>query len=122
MFTGRISLEDTKKACQEVVIEAANELAKSLSKGGCVDEWLQYQLILYMALAVGPSRMLTGSLTLHTQTAIEIAKQVCGATIEVVKLNKGKQDTSKGYGKAGLIPGKHLIRCTGISHHMVNQL
>jgi RNA 3'-terminal phosphate cyclase (ATP) len=116
------ALGTPKKHAKEVGTEAANELARSLSEGGCVDEWLQDQLILYMALAVGPSQMLTGSLTLHTQTAIEIAKQVCGATIEVVKLNKSKQETSKGYGKAGLIPGKHLIRCTGISHHMVNQL
>ena len=114
------ALGTPKKQAKEVGAEAANELLRSLNEGGCVDEWLQDQLILYMALANGPSQLLTGSLTLHTQTAIEIAKQVCGATIEVIKLNKSEQETIKCYGKAGLIPGKHLIKCTGINHHIMN--
>jgi RNA 3'-terminal phosphate cyclase (ATP) len=41
-----------------------------LNDGGCVDDWLQDQLIIFMALAEGTSEILTGSLTQHTQTAI----------------------------------------------------
>jgi RNA 3'-terminal phosphate cyclase (ATP) len=106
-----------KKDAQKVGIEAAQELIQTLEDGGCVDENLQDQLILFAALADGVSEILTGSLTLHTQTAIWIAEEIAGAKFEVTKLDKkeGKDvalDTE--YGKEGRISGRHLIRCHGI--------
>lgn len=49
--------------------EAANELIKGLEAGGCVDEWLEDQIIIFMALAEGTSEVKCGKhgLTLHTQ-------------------------------------------------------
>ena len=44
----------------------------------CVDEYLQDQLIILMALANGKSRIRTGALTLHTETGIEITEIMVG--------------------------------------------
>lgn len=47
--------------------EAAEELLKALDGSGCVDEWLQDQIIIFMALAEGESVVRTGEVTLHTK-------------------------------------------------------
>jgi len=55
---------DTK----DVGTEAAEELWRGLEKGGCVDEYLQDQMIIFLALAKGTSRVRVGwPLELHTQ-------------------------------------------------------
>jgi RNA 3'-terminal phosphate cyclase (ATP) len=119
------ALGETKKRGHVVGREAAEELIETIEDGGCVDEWLQDQLILFMALAKGKSEILTGSLTLHTQTAIWVAQQLCGAVFEVeraagdVVMRKDSSSVADAYGKDGRIPGKHLIRCSGIGY--VNQ-
>ena len=47
---------------------AADELIKAIRGGGCVDEYLQDQIIIFLALAGGRSMVKTGPpLTLHTQ-------------------------------------------------------
>lgn len=110
-----------KKRATKVGAEAAQELVATLNDGGCVDDWLQDQLILFMALASGTSELLTGSMTLHTKTAIWLAEELAGAKFEVSRVmeeeeseNASKEDAE--YGKDGRTPGKHLIRCLGISH------
>ena len=40
------------------------------------ERYLQDQLIIYMALAKGKSRIKTGPLTLHTTTAIEVTQKI----------------------------------------------
>jgi RNA 3'-terminal phosphate cyclase (ATP) len=48
--------------------EAADELIKAIKGGGCVDEHLQDQIIIFLALANGRSTVRTGlPLTLHTR-------------------------------------------------------
>lgn len=47
--------------------EAASELARNLSEGGCVDCWMQDQMIIFLALAKGRSTVRTGKITLHTR-------------------------------------------------------
>ena len=112
-----------KQKANEAGAIAAEELVKAIHQGGCVDEWLQDQLILYMALANGTSKLLTGCLTLHTGTAIDIAKQmVPGVQFDIQTVKDGEArakegggaQESEGYGKDGLIHGKHIITCTGI--------
>ena len=111
-------------------VTAANatiELFNNLQHGGCVDEWLQDQLILYMALADGESILRTGPLTLHTQTAIRYATEICGASFIVTKVDSGdaiievdgfptdvSESSCKVYGKGGKIDGCFIIRCKGI--------
>ncbi|GLB35179.1 putative RNA 3'-terminal phosphate cyclase (RTC), insert domain [Lyophyllum shimeji] len=82
--------------------EAAEELLRGLRSGGCVDEWLQDQIIIFMALAEGRSevRCGKGGLTLHTQTAIWVAEQMTDAKFEV------EEEPS----------GHTVIRCQGIGY------
>merc|ERR1712130_839338 len=53
------------------------------TKNGCTDRWLQDQLILFMSLAKGRSKMATCSLELHTKTAIYIAELLTGVKFDV---------------------------------------
>ena len=92
----KISLEETARIATKEVVEA-------MEGGGCVDDYLQDQLILYMALAGGVSEIVTNSLTLHTQTAIWLAsKMLPSVRFEVTKLKIGGNDRC------------NRIRCHGI--------
>lgn len=86
------------KSLAQTATEAVQALLKDLELRACVDEYLQDQLIIYMALAQGESRVRAGpEVTLHTQTAIEICKQLTGAEFKVEKQ----------------ADGAHLITCKG---------
>lgn len=56
-------------AAKDVGAEAAEMLVKGLENGGCVDEWLQDQIIIFMTLADGVSEVNCGKaeLELHTR-------------------------------------------------------
>jgi RNA 3'-terminal phosphate cyclase (ATP) len=69
---------------EDVATNGANQLIANLETGGCVDEYLQDQLILYMALATGTSTLKTGPLTLHTRTCLFWAQWFTGCKIQVV--------------------------------------
>ncbi|XP_065905826.1 RNA 3'-terminal phosphate cyclase-like [Dysidea avara] len=62
---------------------AAASLVTDIQSGGCVDSYLQDQLIVFMALARGRSSLRTGPLTLHTKTAIHIAELITGVKFTV---------------------------------------
>ncbi|CAB9527118.1 RNA 3'-terminal phosphate cyclase [Seminavis robusta] len=119
---GGSALCDPKQKADEAGRVAAQELVDTWNDGGCVDEWMQDQLILFMAFAKGTSTMLTGSLTLHTQTAIEVAQQmVPGVKFDVQRLEEpaaasAPKSDGGGYGSDGRISGKHLITCHGIGY------
>jgi hypothetical protein len=55
---------------------AAAELFATLQDGGCVDEWLQDQLIIFMALAKGSLKCLT-SLTLTHKLPFDLLLRKC---------------------------------------------
>ena len=74
--SSKVSSEQTGRA-------AADSLLESVECGGCVDKFIQDQMIIFMALAEGESRLVTGPLTLHTETAIHIASVMTGATFRV---------------------------------------
>uniref|UniRef100_A0A0G4I2Z9 RNA 3'-terminal phosphate cyclase domain-containing protein n=1 Tax=Chromera velia CCMP2878 TaxID=1169474 RepID=A0A0G4I2Z9_9ALVE len=110
---------DRKERVGDTVLKAADALDECLggSNGRCptgtggyatVDEHLQDQLILPMALANGRSRMLSGPPTLHTQTAIHIASLFTSAkfTIRAIGAEAEYQDLS--------CRGLHVIECDGI--------
>jgi len=73
----RVSTEETGR-------KAASELLEAVESGGCVDKYIQDQMIIFMALADGESVMRTGPLTLHTESAIHIAKCMTGAEFLVI--------------------------------------
>lgn len=119
--------------------KAAKELLSALQHGGCVDEWLQDQLIIFMALAEGTSEIKTGSLTLHTKTAITFATELCGASFDIIHLpedggslndvvvrgngggsnSNGTSSQAPAYGQAGKEEGRFLIRCKGVGHENI---
>jgi len=77
----------------------AREIKKTMDLGVPVDQWMQDQLIIYMTLAKGCSRLLTGPLTLHTRTAISIAEQLTSAQFKVTTVEENK---------------RYVIECQGI--------
>jgi len=115
---GASSLQKRNEKAEKVGTRAAQELLDNLRSGGCVDEWLQDQLIIFMALADGMSQIRTGCLTQHTQTAIDIAIELTGAQFDVHKVDPSNEDKniifSDEYGKQGCVHGQHIISCVGI--------
>ncbi|CAM6095844.1 unnamed protein product [Calypogeia fissa] len=80
-------LGERQKKAKGVAKEATEMLLQNLSQNVCVDEFLQDQLIIFMALAQGRSRILTGSVSLHTQTAMWVATALTGVTFDVEELD-----------------------------------
>eukprot|EP00118_Oscarella_pearsei_P007674 m.38224 g.38224 ORF g.38224 m.38224 type:complete len:360 (+) comp32539_c0_seq5:24-1103(+) len=77
-------------SAEEVGSKAADMLMQNLDSGGCVDEYLQDQLIVFMALAEGRSTIKTGPLTLHTETAIHVVELMTGVKFDVTTVDKEK--------------------------------
>eukprot|EP00891_Asterochloris_glomerata_P008130 jgi/Astpho2/8130/Aster-x1483 len=67
------------KPAEQVASEAAAEFVEAMQSGAPVDQWLQDQLIIFMALADGTSRMRCTEPTLHTRTAMVIAEKLLPA-------------------------------------------
>ncbi|CAH2311602.1 RNA 3 -terminal phosphate cyclase isoform X1 [Pelobates cultripes] len=88
-------------SADRVGAEAAEILLRNLHHGGCVDEYLQDQLIIFMALADGVSLLRTGPLTLHTQTAIHFAEQMTKAKFSIKKCEDSDSES-------------YIIECQGI--------
>jgi RNA 3'-terminal phosphate cyclase (ATP) len=79
---GGSGLGNRNERANETGAKAASEILKALESQACVDEHVQDQLIIFMALASGESQIRCANpLTLHTQTAIyvsELMSQVLG--------------------------------------------
>lgn len=101
------SLGKRGKNSDKVGIEAAEKLLQNLKHGGTVDDSLQDQLIIFMALAKGVSRVKSGPITLHTQTAIHFAEQLTKAKFTVTKSEE--EDPSN---------DTYIIECQGMG--MIN--
>ena len=67
---GASGLGERGRPAEDVAQGAVNQLVANLDAGGCVDEYMQDQLILFCALAKGTSTIKTGPLTLHTRTCL----------------------------------------------------
>lgn len=77
--TGR-SLEEQDRRMVSSVIAG---LQRELSWGGCVDEYLEDQVVIFQALACGTSKVDAGPgrpASLHTETARWVAKEILGIT------------------------------------------
>ncbi|KAI1891929.1 hypothetical protein AGOR_G00148770 [Albula goreensis] len=87
----------------KVGMEAAEMLLRNIRHNGCADEFLQDQLIMFMALANGTSRIRTGPITLHTQTAIHVAEQLTKAKFVVTKAEDEHSNSDT-----------YIIECQGV--------
>ena len=85
---GSDRLGEKKVDGYELGSSAAKQLLKCITNRNCVDEHIQDQLIIYMALATGHSEILTGSLTNHTLTAIYVAEKMTGTKFKIDNLDE----------------------------------
>lgn len=86
------------KPAEEVGYEAANMLCEDLLTKPCVDRYMQDQLIIFMALASGTSKIKVGDITMHTKTAIYIAETITKAKFTVEKEGNCNLITCTGIG------------------------
>ncbi|MFQ5710186.1 MAG: RNA 3'-terminal phosphate cyclase [Candidatus Geothermarchaeales archaeon] len=77
------SLGAPGKPSEVVGREAAEQLVSQLKTGATVDIHTADNLIIWFSIASGMSRLRVSKLTLHTRTAIELARQIAGSTFEV---------------------------------------
>lgn len=81
---GGSALGSRKETSSETGRRSVNELIRSIEGGSCVDQYVQDQLIVFMALAKGVSRIRSDwPLTLHTQTAIYIAEMLTDVSMSM---------------------------------------
>lgn len=74
---------------EETGKRAAEELISAIKEGACVDKHTQDQIIVFMALAEGRSKIRTGELTLHTKTAIYVTEQLTNvSSLIIFRFNK----------------------------------
>ena len=88
---------------EKLASETTEQLIKDIDEGGCVDCQMQDQLIIFMGLARGVSRVRTGPLTLHTKTAIHLVEKLTSAQFSVTKVedcNLGEQS--------------YIVECKGV--------
>lgn len=80
---GSSALGSPKISPEKTGQKAAQALFEYIEQGICLDEYAQDQVIIFMALAKGCSKFLTGPLTLHTQTAIYVVEQFTNARYKI---------------------------------------
>lgn len=80
----------TEKIVPTVVKRVSDELLSEIEHGGCADEYLRDQLIVFQALAEGKSTVYGGRRkddillepSLHTKTAMWVAKEIIGVEFD----------------------------------------
>eukprot|EP01104_Vermistella_antarctica_P008129 TRINITY_DN2032_c0_g3_i1.p1 TRINITY_DN2032_c0_g3~~TRINITY_DN2032_c0_g3_i1.p1 ORF type:complete len:373 (-),score=53.13 TRINITY_DN2032_c0_g3_i1:129-1247(-) len=96
---GASALCERKKRAAAVGQEAALSLVDQWSSGGCVDEYMQDQVLIFMALAAGRSQIVVGPITLHTQTAMRLLEELTDAKFTLEELdNKTNRISVDGIG------------------------
>lgn len=108
IFSGGI-IGRPRKTNEDDAREACEELLRNLRHGGCVDEYFQDMMVIFMALAKGRSRVVTGPLTQHTTTAFHVAKEMTGVEFLCTKL-----ETPVEMEESSVAQERYLIECEGI--------
>ncbi len=98
-YLGADSLGERGKKAEIVGLEAAESLIEQLKTGMAIDLHTADNLILWCSLAEGESTFTTSRLTLHTATAMELAKIITGVKFKVEgQLNKPAKISCRGIG------------------------
>ena len=85
LYDHKIKEETIEKHIKELVEKVIKDLRYELAHGGCLDEFLQDQLVVFQALAEGRSVIQDGQNgegSLHTKTARWVVEQVLGRKFE----------------------------------------
>lgn len=91
-------------SAEKVAQNATESLMADIDCESCVDEYMQDQLIIFMSLAKGKSRVKCGPLSLHTKTAIHFSQSITGAQFNVIEINSKS----------------NIIECDGIGFEPTN--
>ena len=78
LFDEKINEEKPHRTVDRLVSKVVQDLNAELAHGGCVDEYLQDQLVIFQALAKGKSKIDGGSPSLHTLTARWVCEKMLG--------------------------------------------
>ena len=77
-----------KNLLKSIVNYGVNQYNKQLNDSDlCVDEYLQDQLIIFMALTKGISKIKTGKITLHTKTSIYFSELMTNARFTIENID-----------------------------------
>lgn len=85
---GTTGLGERGARAENVAAKCANDMVDLLESNSCVDNNNQDQLIIFMALASGKSRMRCLQPTLHTKTAIHVAQLMTQAKFEIEEVSE----------------------------------
>lgn len=91
---GADAIGEKGKPAEVVGYEASRILLKTITAKSPVDAFLSDQLIIYMALAEGSSKIITNEFTLHTKTAIEVCEQLTSASFSVKEKSNNQVEIS----------------------------
>jgi RNA 3'-terminal phosphate cyclase (ATP) len=82
LFDGKVKKTDGKVIAKQMVQRVAMDLSVEVERGGYVDEFMQDQLVIFQALAAGPSEVDAGigreEGTEHTKTVKWVVEQMLG--------------------------------------------
>jgi RNA 3'-terminal phosphate cyclase (ATP) len=84
LYDGSVRAGKSTQIIPNIVRKVSDDLLTELAHGGCVDEWMADQLVIYQALAKGASEVREGSgeRNLHAKTAVWVAETVVGARFD----------------------------------------
>jgi RNA 3'-phosphate cyclase len=89
LFLGSSSLGKRGKPAEKVGEEAAKILNEEMNTKAAVDKYTADNLVLWGSLAEGQSRYFMSKVTLHTRTAVELARKFTNADINIREKNDG---------------------------------
>ncbi|RLF07746.1 MAG: RNA 3'-phosphate cyclase [Thermoprotei archaeon] len=95
---GGDAIGERGKPAEKVGREAATFLVEMLKSNTAVDLHALDNIIIYMSLAKGVSRVMAKQLTSHAKTAIDICSTITGANIKVIDRGKYIEIVSEGIG------------------------
>ena len=85
MFDRKATASTAEQKNEQLVGKVLHDLEEELAHGGCVDEYMQDQLVVFQALAEGQAEVDYGkgrTASLHTQTAKWVAEQILGMNFD----------------------------------------
>ncbi|GBC70577.1 RNA 3'-terminal phosphate cyclase [Candidatus Calditenuaceae archaeon HR02] len=92
------SLGEKGVPAEEVARRAVDDALQQLATGAPVDKHLADQLVIWMALADGESRIRTSAMTSHTSTGVEVVGSLTGASFQVGEGTRGVEIKCQGIG------------------------
>lgn len=95
---GASSLGKLGKPAEKVGREAAQRLLDEINSGAPLDRYMGDQIIPYMALAKGTSKIVVGELTGHLKTNIYVTEEILGNEFEIVEEGSGYTIKTEGIG------------------------